>query len=93
MHKGLEGHGDGVSVGAYLVQRRLARQHDTAHAHVLQEAGAGRRAGVALGGGVEGDGRDGQTQQRHILHYQRVHTGGIQLADGGDGLVKLVLKY
>lgn len=78
MDEELDGAARGVGRGAHggdLLQREFAREHELRQAHVLQKARLFRGADVALGAGVQLDGRQVEFEQAHVLNDERVHAG------------------
>ena len=70
---------------------QLAGQDDLGEAHLGQEAGLLRGADVALGGGVQVDGREVQLQQPQVLDDEGVHAGVVEVLDQAAGGLQLVV--
>ena len=66
---------------SYFVQGKFACQHHLPEAFVGEEAYFFRRAVVHLCAGVQGDGRDVQPQDAHVLHDESVYVHAPQFAD------------
>ena len=77
--------------GTDLLEREFARQHYLGEAHVLQELHLFRRTVVGLGAGVQRYGRQIQGQQPHVLHYERIGPGLVDLVGQAPGLLQLVV--
>ena len=59
--------------GLNLLKTQLTRQHDLREPHVSEKFGFLHAADIALGAGMEFDGRDVQLQNAHVLDDQRVN--------------------
>ena len=72
MYESLQRHVDGCGYPGYLVETELAGEYKLREARLLQETGLFRSADVTLCAGMQSYGRNVESQQSHILHYQRV---------------------
>ena len=94
MDEGLQCHRGGGGNLADLHQRQLPRQHHLGEAHLLQQPHLLHSPVVGLGAGMQGNGRQIEFQQAHILHYQGIGARLIQLVGQPLGRLKLlVLQY
>ena len=91
VHEGFERNGRGGMDGADVGQREFACQHHLLEARTGQEGHLLGRAVVHLRRGVQGDGRQVEPQQAHVLHDERVGACAVQLVDeafhGGELVV------
>ena len=83
--------GTAARTAAISGMRQFARQHDLREADLGQEARLLRRADVALGRGVQVDGRQVEFQQAHVLHDQRIDPGVVALLDQRARRLQLVV--
>ena len=79
--------------GAYLVERKLPRQHYLREAGAGEHSHLGRSAGVGLSAGVQLDGRYIHRREGHVLHDERVDTDFVQLGHESARLVELAVVY
>ena len=84
----------------YLVERQLACEHHSAETHCRKPFHFLGRAVVGLRTGMERQRHptargllDGDTNERHVLHEQRIGTCIAQLAHQPSGLLQLMFVY
>ena len=73
-------HRRGGAHGADFVERKFAGEHYLRESGFFEHGGACRRTGVALRAGVQGYRRQLHAQIGHVLHYEGVDAGIVQLA-------------
>ena len=72
-------------------QRQFARQHQLRQASVGQKTRFVGAADIALGGGVQLNGRDVQLHDAHVLNNQRVHASIVKLVNQLPRRLQLVV--
>ena len=91
MNKGLERHMNRITDGSCFGQCQLACHHQLREAQRLEETRFLGRADIALRAGMQGDGRQVQAQESHILHYQGIDAGMVELANQAFHLGQLIV--
>ena len=89
LDQGVGGHGG--AHGRDLRDGQLPGQDDLGEAHLGQEPRLLRGADVALGGGVQVDGREVQLQEPQVLDDEGVHAGVVEVLDQAAGGLQLVV--
>ena len=92
MDEALYTHPYPVKQARQIRRAHLAREHHLLHAQCLEGAELGVAVVVALGAGMEGDGRQLLHQQSHILYDQCIGTGPIEVPRQRDRLGELLIR-
>ncbi len=74
-----------------LLQIKLTGQYDLREANVGEKLRLLHAADIALGAGVQLDGRNIQLQHAHILHDQRINASLVEVGDQAPGRLQLII--